>query len=132
MIRVLSIVTGIIKILVGGLACFAGVWLWSVLNMEGIGDIVGFAFLFVVMEYYGLYLIISGWKQMVNQVLKRRLFIYLFLGINTFLLIGFLWAYFERGEDMPGLIAILVIALICVVFGIEEAFKLSNSCRNRN
>lgn len=132
MIRVFNILTGIIKILVGGLACFAGVWLWSVLNMEGIGDIIGFVFLFVVMEYYGLYLIISGWKQMVNQVLKRRLFICLFLGINTFLLIGFLWAYFERGEDMPGLIAIPVIVLICVVFGIEEAFKLSNSCRNRN
>jgi len=77
--RVINKISGISRVLIGGLACLAGIWLMNNLKSGDLGNIIGFVIVLSILEYYGLFLIISGWKQIVNQTIKRRIPIYIFL-----------------------------------------------------
>ncbi|MPQ47115.1 hypothetical protein GCQ56_08805 [Marinifilum sp. N1E240] len=123
--RLFNKISGIIRVLIGGMACFAGIWLINNLKSGDLGNIIGFVIVLSIMEYYSLFLIISGWKQIVNQTIKNRIPIYIFLIVNTFVLIGFIWAFIDKESiENPDIMAIVAIISLCVLFGVEEIYKL--------
>jgi len=126
--------SGIVRIVLGGLGCFASIFVIQKI-MESWGkvlDVIGEFVAFALIVYFGVYLIMSGYRQILKKRMTNKIFIVLFLLTNLILIGIFISSTIDQivaGDNHWGFLSLVI---LLIILEIEDLIQLIQTFRKRD